>query len=130
MRISTFFYSIKQGIKNIWRNKMFSLASMATMAACIFLFGLFFAIVTNFQSMVKEAEEGVAVTVLFNDDITPQQIAETGSRTVRKYLPTTLNLLLTRGLSFRRFISREMRNWQRALAMTIHCRNLRAMRSI
>ena len=57
---------------------MFSLASIATMAACIFLFGLFFAIVTNFQSMVKEAEEGVAVTVLFDDDITPQQIAEIG----------------------------------------------------
>lgn len=80
MRISTFFYSIKQGIKNIWRNKMFSLASIATMAACIFLFGLFFAIVTNFQSMVKAAEEGVAVTVLFNDDITPQEIAEIGDR--------------------------------------------------
>ena len=80
MRISTFFYSIKQGIKNIWRNKMFSLASIATMAACIFLFGLFYAIVTNFQSMVKEAEEGVAVTVLFDDDITPQKIAEIGDR--------------------------------------------------
>ena len=80
MRISTFFYSIKQGIKNIWRNKMFSLASIATMAACIFLFGLFYAIVTNFQSMVREAEEGVAVTVLFDDDITPQKIAEIGDR--------------------------------------------------
>lgn len=80
MRISTFFYSVKQGVKNIWRNKMFSLASVATMAACIFLFGLFFAIVTNFQSMVKDAEEGVAVTVLFDDDITPQQIAEIGDR--------------------------------------------------
>lgn len=59
---------------------MFSLASIATMAACIFLFGLFFAIVTNFQSMVKDAEEGVAVTVLFDDDITPQQIAEIGDK--------------------------------------------------
>ena len=59
---------------------MFSLASIATMAACIFLFGLFFAIVTNFQSMVKAAEEGVAVTVLFDDDITPQEIAEIGDR--------------------------------------------------
>ncbi len=80
MSISTFFYSIKQGFKNIWRNKMFSLASIATMAACIFLFGLFYSIVTNFQSMVKTAEEGVAVTVLFDDDITPQQIAEIGDR--------------------------------------------------
>lgn len=80
MRISTLFYSVRQGIKNIWRNKMFSLASIATMSACIFLFGLFFAIVTNFQSMVKDAEEGVAVTVLFDEDITPQQIAEIGDR--------------------------------------------------
>ena len=31
MRISTFFYTIKQGLKNIWKNKMFSLASIATM---------------------------------------------------------------------------------------------------
>ena len=66
MRISTFFYTIKQGLKNIWKNKMFSLASIATMTACIFLFGLFYTIVTNFQSMVKDAESGVAVTVFFD----------------------------------------------------------------
>ena len=78
MRISTFFYTIKQGIKSIWRNKMFSLASVATMTACIFLFGLFFIIVTNFQSMVKEAESGVAVTVLFDEGITEEKIEEIG----------------------------------------------------
>ena len=33
MRFSTLGYSIKQGVKNIWRNKMFSLASIATMGA-------------------------------------------------------------------------------------------------
>ena len=36
---------------------MFSLASIATMAACIFLFGIFFSVVTNFKTMVKTAEE-------------------------------------------------------------------------
>jgi cell division transport system permease protein len=74
MKVSTFVYAIKQGIKNIWRNKMFSLASIATMSACIFLFGLFFSIVTNFKTMVKTAEEGVAVTVFFNDGTTQDQI--------------------------------------------------------
>ena len=39
MRISTVGYTMKQGVKNIGRNKLFSLASVATMAACIFLFG-------------------------------------------------------------------------------------------
>ena len=78
MRISTFFYTIKQGLKSIWRNKMFSLASVATMTACIFLFGLFFIIVSNFQSMVKEAESGVAVTVLFDEGITEERVEEIG----------------------------------------------------
>ena len=49
---------------------MFSLASIATMAACIFMFGLFYIVVTNFSSMVKTAEEGVAVTVFFNEGTT------------------------------------------------------------
>ena len=56
MRISTLGYSIKQGVKNIGRNKMFSIASMATMAACIFLFGVFFSIVINFRYIVDKAE--------------------------------------------------------------------------
>lgn len=76
MRFSTFLYSVKQGMKNIGRNKMFSLASIATMAACIFLFGIFFAVVTNFKTMVKTAEEGVAVTVFFEKGIDQEKIDE------------------------------------------------------
>ena len=57
---------------------MFSLVSIATMAACIFLFGLFFSIVTNFRAMVKSAEEGVAVTVFFDEDISKDRILEIG----------------------------------------------------
>ena len=80
MRISTFFYTIRQGLKNIWKNKLFSLASIATMTACIFLFGIFYMIVTNFQSMVKEAESGVAVTVFFDEGMTQEQIDEIGQQ--------------------------------------------------
>ena len=78
MRISTVGYSVKQGVKNIGRNKMFSLASVATMAACIFVFGLFFSIIMNFQYIVHKAEEGVAITVFFNDDATQEQIDNIG----------------------------------------------------
>ena len=73
MRISTFGYGGKQGVKNIWRNKMFSLASIATMSACIFLFGLFFSLLVNFQYIIRSAEEGVAITVFFNVDATQEQ---------------------------------------------------------
>lgn len=80
MRISTVGYSLKQGVKNIKRNKMFSVASIATMAACIFLFGLFYAIVLNFNYIVEKAEEGVAITVFFNEDATQSQKDKIGEQ--------------------------------------------------
>ena len=66
MKISTIFYTIKQGFANIFRNKLFSLASIATISACLFLFGLFYAIMANFEHVVRTAEEGVSVTVFFH----------------------------------------------------------------
>jgi cell division transport system permease protein len=63
---------------NIWRNKWFSLASIATISACLFLFGLFYAILTNFQHIVKTAEEGVSITVFFDEDIDDIRLQEIG----------------------------------------------------
>lgn len=74
MRINTFWYNLGQGLKSIWRNKLFSLASIATMSACIFLFGVFYSIGANFTEMVHTAEQGVAVTVFFNEGIKQEQI--------------------------------------------------------
>ena len=69
MKISTLFYTIKQGFANIFRNKWYSLASIATISACLFLFGLFYCIVSNFQNILRTAEEGVSVTVFFHSDM-------------------------------------------------------------
>lgn len=78
MKISTFFYTIQQGFRNLFRNKWYSLASVATISACLFLFGIFYAIVANFQNIVKNAEENVCVTVFFDKDITDTRIEEIG----------------------------------------------------
>ena len=75
---------MKQGEKNIGRNKMFSIASIATMAACIFLFGLFYAIIVNLNYIVEEAEKDVAITVFFNDDATQEQKDEIGEQLENK----------------------------------------------
>ena len=79
MRISTLGYIIKQGFKNIFSNKMFSLASIATMAACIFLFGIFYSILINVEYSVKEAQSSVAVTVFFDEEIDNSRVQEIGT---------------------------------------------------
>ena len=59
---------------------MYSLASMATMAACIFMFGIFFCLVQNVNYIVKLAESGVAVTVFFDEDMTESDILAVGDK--------------------------------------------------
>jgi cell division transport system permease protein len=75
MKISTWIYNIRQGVVNIKRNKLFSLASIATIAICIFLIGLFYAVFININHMISEAEEQISVTVFFKNGITDEEIA-------------------------------------------------------
>lgn len=80
MKISTLLYTIKQGFVNIMRNKWYSLASIATIAACLFLFGLFYSILANFQNIMATAEEGVSVTVFFNEGTEDARMEEIGKQ--------------------------------------------------
>lgn len=80
MRISTFWYCLKQGVINICRNIWFSLASIATISACIFLFCLFFSIIVNVQYVVKNVETTVGITVLFDKTLTEDEIKEIGNQ--------------------------------------------------
>lgn len=79
MRFSTLLYTIKQGFTNIIRNKWYSLASIATISACLFLFGIFYSVVANFQYILKTAQNGVAVTVFFDEGISEERIAQIGN---------------------------------------------------
>ncbi|MBP5197851.1 MAG: permease-like cell division protein FtsX [Lachnospiraceae bacterium] len=84
MKIRTFFYILKQGIVNLFRNKWYSLASIATIGACLFLLGLFYAVLANFQNIIMTAEEGVSVTVFFNEGTTDAQMEKLGQEIAKR----------------------------------------------
>ena len=67
-------YVLKQGFKNIFRNRLFSLASIGTIMACLFLFGIFFCMVMNFQHIFDEVETTVGVTVFFEEGVEEAEI--------------------------------------------------------
>ena len=77
--INVLLYGLKQGMKNIRQNGLFTLASIGTISACLFLFGIFYFIVCNFQYMVKNAETSVGVTVFFDEGISEDTIEEIGN---------------------------------------------------
>lgn len=80
MRISTFWYCLKQGVNNICRNILFSLASIATVSACIFLFCLFFSIMINVQHVIKNTEGTVGITVFFEAGMDKNKITAIGNQ--------------------------------------------------
>lgn len=78
MKLNSFVYSLGQGLRNIFRNKFYSLASLATMIVCILMFGIFTTIIINVNHVVREAEKGVAVVAYFDEGTTDEQIAQIG----------------------------------------------------
>ena len=84
MRPSTLWFTLKQGIINIKRNWMFSIASILTMAACIFLVGVFYSIVNNVDNIAHKVEQEVPITVFFDEGTTQEQIDEIGRQILQR----------------------------------------------
>ena len=72
-------YCFKQGVVNIKRNKLFSIASICTIAACIFLIGIILSIIINVNSVEKQVEQNVGVTVFFDKGLKQEQIDAIGA---------------------------------------------------
>lgn len=70
----TFGYGLKQGIKNVVQNKIFSLAAIGTIATCLFLLGLFYVLLSNFRNIMYNAESNMGITAFFDENIEAERI--------------------------------------------------------
>ncbi|KAJ53210.1 cell division transport system permease protein [Clostridium tetanomorphum] len=70
MRISTFKYFVIDSLKSIKRNRTISLASAATVAATLFILGVFLLAALDVKQVIKDVESKVEVKIFLNNDIT------------------------------------------------------------
>ena len=84
MKIRTFLYTLWQGIRNMFKNGWYSLASIATIGACLFLLGLFYSIVSNAQHILYTVEEGVTVTVFFKEEVSDASVDAFGQTLLQR----------------------------------------------
>lgn len=73
MKFDSVKYSFKDAIKSIVRNKTLSIASMATVAATLFILGTITLVVANVDKAVTQLGSMVEVRVYLNNDITDAQ---------------------------------------------------------
>ena len=76
--ISVLLYAMKRGFKNLRKNSMFTIASIGTISACLFLFGLFYFVLSNFQYTIHTVETSVGITAFFDEGISEEQIESIG----------------------------------------------------
>lgn len=71
--MSTIIYCFRQALSNLKKNLLFSAASAITIAACIFLFCIFYSIVMNVQHITYTAETTIGISVFFNNGVTKEE---------------------------------------------------------
>lgn len=75
-----FLYSLKSGFKNLGNNKFFTIASIGTIACCVFIFSIFYIFAKNIDHMINRVEETVGIQVFFDEDLDETMIKTLGEQ--------------------------------------------------
>lgn len=70
MKIRTLNYFAKQGLTSMKRNRVMSFASITTVAASLFIFGVFMLMVLNVNQLMKNVENGIEIKAFLKTDLT------------------------------------------------------------
>lgn len=74
MRGSSFGYLLKEGSKNVWVNRLMSLASIGVLTACMLLIGAAVLMSVNMNSVVGYVEDQNEVVIVLHDDMNQDEI--------------------------------------------------------
>ncbi len=67
--LNSFFYLVKQGFKNLWNNRLMSLASVGVLVSCMLLIGAAALLSVNVSSIVDAVEDQSEAVVYLNDGL-------------------------------------------------------------
>lgn len=83
MRYNVITYLIGEGFKSTFKQKKMTSASIIIMCATMFIFGLFFAIGENVNSIIKQVESQQGIQIYVKEEATESQIETLGNE-IRK----------------------------------------------
>ena len=71
-------YLTKEGVRNVWSNRLMSIASIAVLSSCLVLIGCAIMLFVNINSMLENVEDQNVIMVYLNDGITDEQVNKVG----------------------------------------------------
>ncbi|HIT73796.1 MAG TPA: ABC transporter permease [Candidatus Fimicola cottocaccae] len=74
MRPSSIRYYFKEGFTSLLRNRLMTVASIATVAACIFIMSFSYCVVSNLQYVLRQMEDSIGIAVFLNEELTSEDV--------------------------------------------------------
>ncbi|MBR5015247.1 MAG: permease-like cell division protein FtsX [Clostridia bacterium] len=71
-------YLTKEGVSNVWTNRLMSLASVAVLTSCLVLIGIAVMLFINIDAMLENVEDQNVIMVYLNDGLNEDQINKAG----------------------------------------------------
>lgn len=79
MRFSSFTYLVRQGLHNMWANRLMTFASMGVLTVCMILIGVAYLLGVNVDAIVEYIGDQNETVVYLQDGLTDDQIAAVDS---------------------------------------------------
>lgn len=77
-------FTLKQALKNLWRNRLMSIASISSVSATLMILGIIFALIININAMAQSAKDQFdSIQAYLYDDLSTEEINEIMSKVER-----------------------------------------------
>lgn len=74
--LSSFFYLIGQGFKNLWKNSLMTLASIGVLLSCMLIIGVAVLFTVNVATVIDVVEKQSEAIIFLEDDVTDTKIED------------------------------------------------------
>lgn len=74
MRFSSIKYYLQEGFSGMLKNRLMTIASIATVAACFFIVTFSYCVMDNLDYFLQQIEEKVGVVAFLDEDVTSEEI--------------------------------------------------------
>lgn len=80
MKLSSWGYLMKEGFKNIWSNRMMSLASIVVLVSCLIITGAATLLSVNVQHLISSIGDDNQITIYLKDDLSDLDSIKLGTK--------------------------------------------------
>ncbi len=69
-------YLTKEGFKNIWLNRLMSVASISVLLSCLVMMGIAFMLIVNMQEIITNIEDANVIVAFVEDDASDEVVSQ------------------------------------------------------